>query len=89
MHIGIGLNVMSIVLVGFTALLIETSSASDAITASVGDDTGGSRALIGVTLILLGALTQSLQYVFEEKVMTGSSIDSKSVKIPPMLLVRS
>jgi len=89
-HTGIGLNVLSIALVGFTAMLIDSSSSAADVTADTtstsAEHAAGSKALVGVTLILLGALTQSFQYVFEEKVMTGSS--SSSVKIPPLLLVR-
>jgi hypothetical protein len=84
-HTGIGLNVLSIALVGFTAMLIDSSSSADDTTSTSAEHATGSKALVGVTLILLGALTQSFQYVFEEKVMTGSS---SSVKIPPLLLVR-
>ena len=102
---GIGLNVLSIALVGFTAMLIDNSSSIDAadaaatttadaaavITSTSAGHVAGSKALVGVALILFGALTQSFQYVFEEKVMTGSSStssSSSSVKIPPLLLVR-
>jgi len=70
-------------------MLIDSSSSAADVTADTtstsAEHAAGSKALAGVTLILLGALTQSFQYVFEEKVMTGSS---SSVKIPPLLLVR-
>lgn len=70
-------------------MLIDSSSSAADVTADTtstsAEHAAGSKALVGVTLILLGALTQSFQYVFEEKVMTGSS---SSVKIPPLLLVR-
>lgn len=72
-------------------MLIDSSSSAADVTADTtstsAEHAAGSKALAGVTLILLGALTQSFQYVFEEKVMTGSS-SSSSVKIPPLLLVR-
>ena len=54
MWVGVGLNVVSIVLVGATAQSSESGQ---------GDP------LVGVALILAGAFVQSLQYAFEEKVM--------------------
>jgi len=84
LNAGIGLNVLSIALVGLTAMLVDSSTSGD-----TRHTAGSSKALVGVILILIGALTQSFQYVFEEKVMTGSgSIENSSVKIPPLLLVR-
>jgi hypothetical protein len=61
---------VSIVLVGMTALF----SASD-------DASGPQNPLLGVMLILSGALVQSLQYAFEERVM------SMDVAAPPLLLI--
>lgn len=63
MWVGIFWNVVSIFLVGLTVMLSD----EDASVASQGNP------LIGVFLILGGALVQSLQYAFEEKVMTGRS----------------
>ena len=68
--VGVAWNVVSIILVGLTALL----SASD-------DEDGPQNPLLGVTLILCGALVQSLQYAFEERVM------SMDVAAPPLLLI--
>lgn len=97
MWVGVGWNVVSIVLVGATAFL-----AADAVTAPAADDAAAtdyssghdehlgatspvsddqSEALFGVALILLGAVVQSLQYAFEEKVM------SMDVGAPPLLLI--
>lgn len=70
MWIGVFWNVISIVLVGATALF----SASD-------DATGPQNPMLGVCLILSGALVQSLQYAFEERVM------SMDVAAPPLLLI--
>lgn len=72
--IGVAYNVVSVVLVGMTAVL---NTASDADTGTAPTD-----ALIGVTLVMAGAFVQALQFVFEEKVMTmeGSSA-------PPLLLI--
>ena len=71
MWVGVFWNVVSIVLVGMTAMF----SASD----DEGDS--GKNPLLGVTLILAGALVQSLQYAFEERVM------SMDVAAPPLLLI--
>ena len=42
---------------------------------------GGSEALLGVLLVMLGAFVQAMQFVFEEKVMT---MDDAA---PPLLLI--
>ncbi len=75
---GVFLNVAAIVLVGTTAMLQSQAGA-----ASTGAASTKSKwdAPIGVTFLLLGALAQSLQYAFEEKVM------KMDVSAPPMLLV--
>jgi len=91
MWIGIALNVVSIVLVGLTAMLIEkqqsagSSAANDADAAAA--ESGGGGALLGVFLILMGALVQSLQYVFEEKVMVSNEEDPTAAPTPPLLLI--
>jgi drug/metabolite transporter (DMT)-like permease len=80
--VGVFWNVMSIVVVGCTALLSEPGVASD-------DTKAGQppaqahydHPLTGVILILLGAFVQSLQYAFEEKVM------NMDIPAPPMLLI--
>lgn len=66
MWVGVALNVVSIVMVGLTA---QGGPASD------------KNPLIGVGLILCGALVQALQYAFEEKVM------SSDVGAPPLLVI--
>mmetsp|Transcript_25629 Transcript_25629/g.78835 ORF Transcript_25629/g.78835 Transcript_25629/m.78835 type:complete len:466 (+) Transcript_25629:107-1504(+) len=71
MWLGVFLNVVSIVMVGLTAAASEDESASN----------DGKSPLIGVGLILCGAVVQSLQYAFEEKVM------SADVGAAPPLLV--
>lgn len=70
MWVGVFWNVISIVLVGMTAMF----SATD-------DDNSPQNPFLGVCLILCGALVQSLQYAFEEKVM------SMDVAAPPLLLI--
>jgi len=70
MWVGVFWNVVSIVLVGASAMF----SASD-------DASGPQNPMLGVTLILCGAFVQSLQYAFEERVM------SMEVAAPPLLLI--
>lgn len=94
--VGIAINCISIVLVGFTAMMIEasTQAAANETAADSGDGDGealglgGGTAIIGVVLILLGALVQSVQYVFEEKVMSADDNDPDVAPTPPLLLVR-
>lgn len=73
MWVGVFWNVVSIILVGLTAMYSADS----------GEDSGehSSKALFGVALILCGAFVQSLQYAFEEKVM------SMDIAAPPLLLI--
>jgi hypothetical protein len=73
MWIGVVWNLISIILVGATTFL-------EAGGADVGPEDVPSRPLLGVALILAGALVQSLQYAFEEQAMSGASVS-------PMLLV--
>jgi hypothetical protein len=74
--IGIFYNVLSIVLVGLTALL----SSDD------GSHSGAqeSNPALGISLILAGAFVQSLQYVFEERMMTATG-DLPAA--PPLLII--
>eukprot|EP01032_Pedospumella_encystans_P020944 gene20944-23780_t len=92
--VGIAINCVSIVLVGFTAMMIEAST--QAANETSGDSSGegeevlglgGGTAIIGVVLILLGALVQSVQYVFEEKVMSADDNDPDVAPTPPLLLI--
>jgi len=76
--VGIFWNVISVMMVGSTAILSQGGGEDSAEDASA--DSGGS-ALIGVCLVLLGAFVQALQYVFEEKVLT------MDVPAPPLLLI--
>jgi hypothetical protein len=71
MWIGVFWNVVSIVLVGATAMFSSPES----------EDAALNKPLTGVTLILLGALVQSLQYAFEERVM------AMEISAPPLLLI--
>jgi len=67
MWVGVALNVVAILLVGATA--------------NAADGPDGKDPLVGVGLILCGAFVQSLQYAFEEKVM------SADVGAPPLLVI--
>ena len=71
--LGVIWNVISVVLVGATAILNENSrlhDIDDAIPIRGQQEEGKSHALLGVLLVLLGAFIQAMQFVFEEKVMT-------------------
>lgn len=74
--IGVFWNVVSVVLVGGTAILNEgeTSSIENA-------DEAQGQALLGVLLVMAGAVVQAMQFVFEEKVMT------MDIPSPPLLLI--
>jgi drug/metabolite transporter (DMT)-like permease len=61
--IGVIWNVVSVVLVGGTAILNESEK-------SVEEGETKGQALLGVLLVMAGAVIQSMQFVFEEKVMT-------------------
>ncbi len=76
--IGIGYNVVSIVIVGLTAMLIGSEGAEQEEVAGIKQ-----RPLFGVILILCGAFVQSLQYVFEEMVMSAEN----DIPVPPLLLI--
>jgi hypothetical protein len=75
--IGVFWNVVSIVLVGATAMFSAPPGPLNA----DGSREDGKDPVWGVTLILAGAFVQSLQYAFEEKVM------SMEVSAPPLLLI--
>jgi drug/metabolite transporter (DMT)-like permease len=70
--VGVFWNVVSVCLVGATAIL---NSSED-------DEIDSTKALAGVILVMSGAFVQALQFVFEEKVMT---MDDAAA--PPLLLI--
>eukprot|EP00980_Cylindrotheca_fusiformis_P003153 scaffold721_cov131-Cylindrotheca_fusiformis.AAC.43 len=70
--IGVFWNVMAVFLVGGTAILNESENEEL-------DQAGN--ALLGVLLVMAGALVQAMQFVFEEKVMT------MDIPSPPLLLI--
>jgi drug/metabolite transporter (DMT)-like permease len=73
MWVGVFWNVVSVFLVGGAAMLAASQST---------DSDSESSPLAGVILICCGAFVQSLQFVFEEKVMTEMEIPA-----PPLLLI--
>lgn len=72
--IGVFWNVVSVFLVGGTAILNE--SKRDDI-----DDMAAGSAFLGVLFVMTGAVVQAMQFVFEEKVMT------MDIPSPPLLLI--
>jgi len=73
--IGVAWNVVSVVIVGATAVLNESAQSSDGYTQVE------NKAATGVVLIILGAFIQAMQFAFEEKVM------SMEIPAPPLLLI--
>jgi len=79
--VGVIWNVVSVFMVGSVAILAEGgNSGEESLDSGVNDDTKSS-ALPGVLLVMLGAFVQSLQFVFEEKVLT------MDIPAPPLLLI--
>jgi len=70
--IGVGYNVLSVLLASMVALLHSSSPSSTSDT---------EQAVAGVFFMLAGTLVQAMQFVFEEKVMVQDA-----VKVPPLLL---
>lgn len=73
--VGVFWNVISVVIVGATALLATGES---------GEEDGhatSSQTLLGVSLMMAGAFVQAVQFVFEEHVM------KMDVPAPPLLLI--
>jgi drug/metabolite transporter (DMT)-like permease len=70
--VGVVWNVMSVFLVGGTAILNEDPEE---------ENTQSGSALLGVLLVMAGAVVQAMQFVFEEKVMT------MDIPSPPLLLI--
>jgi drug/metabolite transporter (DMT)-like permease len=68
---GVALNVVSVIMVGCTAILNEKTAAVGGQDDGEDDNeiisSGTGNALLGVTLVMLGALVQAMQFVFEEK----------------------
>lgn len=77
--IGVIWNVVSVFMVGATAILAEGSKSGEEM--SDNDPANGSSALLGVLFVMAGAFVQSMQYVFEEKVLC------MDIPAPPLLLI--
>lgn len=71
-------NVVSVILVGGTAILNEISKEKE--------DGQSGQALLGVLLVMAGAVVQSMQFVFEEKVMTMVGRDSTNLVLESFLV---
>lgn len=78
--VGVFWNVVSVVIVGATAMIATAGGGGEDIE---GNKTGHTteESLMGVILMMAGAFVQALQFVFEEHVMT------MDVPAPPLLLI--
>ena len=75
MHMWLGILTIAVaMLIVASVSLFETTASDDATTVS-------SNARLGITLVLVGCLAQGVQYVFEEKVMSGSE------SVPPLVVI--
>ncbi len=81
MWVGVWWNFVAICLVGYVANLNSTLAKSSEDIDPLKDNSDMNHPLIGVALILTGAVVQSLQYAWEEKVM------SLDIGAPPLLLI--
>jgi hypothetical protein len=77
--VGVFWNVISVVIVGSTALLASSSSAGQG--GGSNDHVTASQTFMGVCLMMAGAFVQAVQFVFEEHVM------KMDIPAPPLLLI--
>lgn len=89
--LGVFWNVVSIFLIGATAIGGGEEEA-DSAAASSGEQVivnSATRTITGILLILAGALVQSLQYAFEERIMSLEDEDGneQAMNAPPLLLI--
>lgn len=75
--VGVFWNVISVLIVGSTALLASSAGKGGGSTENV----TASQTLMGVCLMMAGAFVQAVQFVFEEHVM------KMDVPAPPLLLI--
>jgi hypothetical protein len=80
--VGVGWNVVSVFLVGATAILNSASGGGGSDDDDDSTQFAGGQALLGVVLVMAGAFVQALQFVFEEKVM-----NMEDASAPPLLLI--
>lgn len=71
MWLGVATMTFAVVLVGMSSMLNEPEG--DAAADDTAASSGGGDAMIGVALTIAGTFMQSLQYVYEEKVMSGDT----------------
>ncbi|KAL3903595.1 MAG: hypothetical protein SGILL_010385 [Bacillariaceae sp.] len=74
---GVMYNVVSVFMVGSTAILSESEKEQP----EEAEGASSGSALLGVLLVMFGALVQAMQFVFEEKVLT------MDIPSPPLLLI--
>ena len=79
--VGVIFNIVSVFLVGGTAILNEKTQTGDDLVDDTSELSASSSALLGVMLVMMGAFVQAMQFVFEEKVMT------MDIPSPPLLLI--
>jgi hypothetical protein len=84
--VGVFWNLVSVILVGMTAVLasVNTSHGGDQIDGTNASADSG-KVLTGIVFVMAGAFVQALQFVFEEKVMTG--MEDAEAAVPPLLLI--
>jgi len=75
---GVGFIALAVTMVGLSPMLAEAPAPSEGDAAPAADSSGP---LAGIALTIAGTFCQSLQYVYEEKVMAGD------VQAPPWLLI--
>lgn len=83
--IGVFWNVVSVILVGATAILNSGGTSVEGqslLEEEAFPGKNSAEALLGVVLVMAGAFVQALQFVFEEKVMTMDDVAA-----PPLLLI--
>lgn len=76
--VGVFWNVISVVIVGATALLVTSGEGPDG---GSNSNVTPSETFLGVCLMMAGAFVQAVQFVFEEHVM------KMDVPAPPLLLI--
>lgn len=72
MWVGVLVNTLAVVLVGLSSLISSPTNSSAS---------GDTSPIVGITFIVCSCFVQALQYVFEEKLMTG--LDA----VPPLFIV--
>lgn len=84
--VGVFWNVVSVVVVGWAAMLTDAPASPEGAASVTDPGHFVPNPFVGIMLILSGAFVQSLQYCFEEKVMSSAEQDDMP-PIPPLLLI--